>query len=143
MEADTDGWEFRPYADIVVTALGYFDGSGDGLRHDHEVAIFAADSHDAIATAQVHPDSALQGAFRWESIRPVRLLTGKSYLVAGDAFPPYDPEAATAGTWAPEPMRGDYGEIDCAWGYPQEHFRRPCTGPNFKLQPPSTMSATP
>jgi hypothetical protein len=143
VEAETDGWEFRPYTDIEVTALGYFDGSGDGLRHDHEVAIFDADSQDAIATAQVHPYSALQGAFRWESIRPVLLLTGKSYVVAGSAFPPYDPEAATEGTWAPELMRGDYREVHRDWSFPHEHFRRPCIGPNFKFKPPWTMLATP
>ena len=136
VETETDGWEFRPYTDIVVTALGYFDGSGDGLRHDHEVAIFDADSRDAIATAQVHPDSVLQGAFRWESIRPVLLLTGKSYVVAGSSCPPFDPEArhgrdvgTRADAW-PTTAR-----FTVAWASPTDHFRRPSTGPNFKFKP--------
>jgi len=135
VESETDGWDFRPYTDIVVTALGYFDGSGDGLRNDHRVAVYEADSQNALAMTVVHSDSELQGAFRWESIRPVLLLTGKTYVVVGETYPPDDREAPTEGTWAPELMRGDYREVHKVWAFPHEHFRAPCVGANFRFKP--------
>jgi hypothetical protein len=141
--AETDGWEFRPYVDIEVTALGYFDGGANGLVHDHKVGIFDADSHRSIVTAQVHPDSALQGAFRWESISPAVLHAGKSYVLAGTSLPPYDAEAAAPGQWAPELKRGAYREAHGGWQYPVEHFREPFTGPNFKFKPLSAVSLSP
>jgi hypothetical protein len=81
----TDGFEFRPDTDILVTALGYYDRNQDGLTLAHPVAIYDMNSGSQLALTIVGPGSgsSLLGLFQYKTISPLRLQAGKSYMVAG------------------------------------------------------------
>ncbi len=102
--SSTNGWEFRPTADIVVTDLGYFDDAQDGLRHSHRVGIFDAVTEKLLVKTTVQPDSPLDGVFRFARIMPLHLKAGNSYVVATVSYPPFDPEVdgPTDLSFAPE-----------------------------------------
>jgi len=71
--AGTVGWLFKPTVDIEVTALGCFDAYQDGLAHKHRVGIFVARTGQLVASVTVGPASALEGAFRWEPLRGMKV----------------------------------------------------------------------
>ncbi len=105
----TDGLEFVPWVDMEVSALGYCDAGGDGLLNSHTVGIFDTDTKELVTpTVVVDSESVLDGSYRYEPITPVVLKEGRSYMVAGDSEPPFDPVAfdpvAGGGSrnWAPE-----------------------------------------
>jgi hypothetical protein len=81
----TDGFEFQPGTDILVTALGYYDRNQDGLTLAHPVAIYDMNSGSQLALTIVGPGSgsSLLGLFQYKTISPLRLQAGKSYMVAG------------------------------------------------------------
>jgi hypothetical protein len=86
-----EGWEFVPLVDIRVTALGYYDDYGNGLQNTHTVGIFNASSKRLVTPGIViDGQSPMRGRFRYESITPVVLKAGTSYVVVGDSFAPFD-----------------------------------------------------
>jgi hypothetical protein len=81
----TDGFEFQPGMDILVTALGYYDRNQDGLTLNHQVAIYDVASNAQLVLTTIGPSSGsfLSGLFQYNTISPLRLQAGKSYIVAG------------------------------------------------------------
>jgi len=138
---ETDGWEFTPTVDIRVTALGFYDDGQDGLRQAHPVGIFDASNKRPIVRVRVQPDSSLDGAFRWESIKPVILDAGHSYVVAAYVPPPYDPEvgAPEGQVWAPEVRLVQAREGKGGWEFPSELTSPVYLTANFKLKPVSAL----
>jgi hypothetical protein len=145
----TDGWEFWPYVDIEVTALGYFDDNADGLVSSHRAGIFDTLSADGLAGTSIGPDSPLDGAYRWESLAsPLVLKAGHSYVVAVSAKgPPWDldtPSRPAGMVWSPWIKHGKYHANLKPWGFPEvdkgEMF---VLTANFKFQPVSAASSTP
>jgi hypothetical protein len=136
---ETDGWEFTPTVDIRVTALGFYDDGQDGLRQAHRVGIFDASDKRPVVSVRVQPDSSLDGVFRWESVKPVTLDAGRSYVVAAYVPPPYDPEVwAPAGqVWAPEVRLVQARAGKGAWEFPSELRDDLYLTANFKLKPVS------
>jgi hypothetical protein len=79
----TDGFKFRPSADIQITDLGYYDRDQDGVMLVHPVGIFDFDTRDELARVDIDATSFLDGLFRYSPIAPLTLTAGRSYLVAG------------------------------------------------------------
>ena len=67
-QSSTNGWEFKPTVDIQATHLGYFDDSGDGLRHPHPVGIFDVSTQKLLVKTTVEKKSPLDGAYRFAKI---------------------------------------------------------------------------
>ena len=103
-KSSTNGWEFKPTVDIQVTHLGYFDDSGDGLRHPHPVGIFEVSTQKLLVKTTIEKMSPLDGAYRFAKIQPLTLTAGASYVVATVSYPPFDPEVdgPTGLVFAPE-----------------------------------------
>lgn len=144
--SSANGWEFKPTVDIEVTDLGYFDGSGDGLRHAHPVGIFDAETKVLLVKTNVRPDSPLDGAYRFATIAPISLEAGRSYVVVTVSDPPFDPEVQdpTGLVFAPEIEYGGYRDA------PGDEFRLPSPlylfefiTANFKYRPLWVVSPTP
>jgi hypothetical protein len=145
----TDGWEFRPYVDIEVTALGYFDYKGDGLVRPHDAGVFDTAKKHLIVSAKVDSESTLDGAYRWESVEPPWVLeAGHPYVVAvyGEG-PPGDVDTANrpAGTvWAPWIKHGKYHANHNPWGFPEVDIGEAFVlTANFKFKPVSAVSPSP
>jgi hypothetical protein len=103
----TVGWVFRPKVDIKVTELGCYDADQDGLIHTHQVGIFDARTDRLRAGVKVGPGSALDGAFRWESLaKPLILKAGHPYAIgtASESTKAGQETMYQEGTeqWAPE-----------------------------------------
>jgi hypothetical protein len=87
----TDGLEFVPWTDIEVTALGYYDGGGDGLQSEHTVGIFETSSEQLVSdNVIIDGESELEDGFRYEAITPVVLKGGRTYVLAGSTSAPYE-----------------------------------------------------
>jgi len=146
--ACTGGWEFRPYVDIALSALGLFDDSQDGLLRSHQVGIFETSSEHLIVSRYVDSQSTLDGALRWESVEPsVVLKAGKSYVVAWAVKgPPFDPEIRghpSEMVWAAEIDYVSYRESSgSAFRYPPKSPYFFVTA-NFKFKPVSASSPSP
>lgn len=148
----TDGWEFRPYVDIEVTALGYFDDNADGLVQDHWAGIFDMATKKGVVTTTVGPNSTLDGAYRWEAVTPWVLKAGHSYVVAiwGRYEPgqPYDTDTYSrpaGAVWAPEIKHGRYRATLGPWGFPDQvqELSELILTANFKFKPVSASSPSP
>jgi len=149
----TDGWEFRPYVDIAVTALGHFDDNADGLVSPERAGIFDTQSERGLASIWIGPDSPLDGAYRWESLKsPLVLKAGHSYVVAiwGRYEPgqPYDPDSHSRPVgmvWSPWIKHGKYHANSKPWGFPEEQREQNVfvLTANFKFQPVSAASPSP
>ena len=118
------GWVFTPTVDIQVTHLGYFDDSGDGLRHDHPAGIFDMATKKLLVKSIVRRQSPLEASYRFVKIAPVTLKAGREYAVVAYAMPPFDPEVnwPEGLVWAPEIEVGDnvYTETS-KLAYPTAH----------------------
>jgi hypothetical protein len=152
-DRETNGFEFVPWTDIEVTALGYYDEGGDGLVNEHTVGIFEKSNRQLVSdTVTVDGGSTLEGAFRYEEITPVVLKGGTSYVVAGSTEAPYDPMAGGAGgtdaAWAPELRYVTYcyviGEFAFPWRTKAIHLENVFTA-NFMFRTPAgpAPAATP
>lgn len=133
-----DGMDFTPLVDVEVSALAFFDGNGDGLRASHKVGIFDRDSKEQVLGALIAPDSTLEGTFRWESVEPVVLEAGKTYVVVGECDKPYDEEVRGRGDWAPELKSGRFWWA-WSWECPErvESGGAQYVSSNFKFKPVS------
>jgi hypothetical protein len=149
-EREANGFEFVPWVDIEVTALGYFDEGGDGLVNEHTVGIFEKSNRQLVGdTVTVDGSSTLEGAFRYEEITPVVLKGGTSYVVAGSTNAPYDLQAgSTDAAWAPEVRYVTYcylpGEFAFPWRTKAIHLVNAFTA-NFTFRTPASPApaATP
>lgn len=74
------GYAFTASQDIDVTALGHYDAGRNGFANPAQVGLYTAGGA-TLATADVESDDALDGYFRFESIVPVRLLAGVTYVM--------------------------------------------------------------
>ena len=122
-EVRAEGIEFVPWTDIEVTALGYYDDGGDGLKGEHTVGIFEKSSQDLVGdTVTVDAGSTLKDGFRYESITPVVLNGGTSYVLTGSNSPPFDVGAGDPDglVWAPEVRY-----VDLAWAHRGSGFAFP------------------
>jgi hypothetical protein len=138
----TDGLEFVPWVDIEVSALGYCDAGEDGLLNSHTVGIFDTDTKELVTpTVVVDSASVLDGAYRYEPITPVVLKEGRSYMVAGDSEPPFDPVAfdpvpgGGSRNWAPEMRFVGHSESYGDFEFPGTRNRYLWMTPNFKFMP--------
>ena len=136
-EAST-GWVFTPTVDIKVTHLGYFDDSGDGLRHDHPAGIFDMATKKLLVKSIVRRQSPLEASYRFVKIAPVTLKAGREYAVVAYAMPPFDPEVnwPEGLVWAPGIEVGDnvYTETS-KLAYPTVHTSDLYLTPSFKFRP--------
>lgn len=88
----SNGWEFKPAVDVKVTALGFYDDRGDGLRHPHPVGIFDVSTQELLVKTIVEKKSPLDELFRFTKIKPVILEAGRSYVVVTVSDSPFEPE---------------------------------------------------
>ena len=90
-----DGFDFTPTADLLVTALGWYDHDGDGLLHDHPVGVYVTGTQALAApAATVTTSSPLDPAtsFRFAAVTPFTLTSGTTYTVVGyGEGPVFDP----------------------------------------------------
>lgn len=136
--AGTDGFEFRPRVDIVVTSLGYYDQGRDGLSLRHTIALYDTVSRLKLAWVTLDRRGTLAGMFRYRAIKPRRLQAGRSYIVAGfhsgsgQDFAASDPAPLKA---APaigyQSYRADYG---ARLRFPGIVSEGAFFGPNFRFR---------
>lgn len=87
-DGDTVGWYFTVHEPIVVTDLGFWDSSQDGLAGEHEVAIWDATTQAMLAhtVVQSGTTSPLIGQWRYESITNLMLAPG-DYVIGAYYHP--------------------------------------------------------
>ena len=79
----TMGVQFETNQIIFIDSLGVLDVFENGLDEAHEVGLWDASGNPlAFATVQAGTGSALQDGFRFESITPVELAAGETFIVA-------------------------------------------------------------
>jgi len=83
------GYEFVPTADLSLTALGFWDGGSNGLPRSFQVGLWERDTTALLASATIDNLDALDtsltvagGQWRYESVGPVALTSGTSYVLA-------------------------------------------------------------
>jgi hypothetical protein len=78
------GFAFSVTADVNLVGLGAYDHLGDGLEAPAEVALWTGTSTVATLSAVVPSGTAaaLEGAFRFAPVAPLRLHAGEVYVVA-------------------------------------------------------------
>jgi hypothetical protein len=136
------GIGFTPLVDVEVSALGFFDGSTDGLRHSHRVGVFERESKHSVVSVIVRSDSTLEGAFRWESVDPVVLQAGKTYIAVYETSNPQDEVVSGRGDWAPEfEVHRSYEAR--SWQCPEKGCYLQTVASNFKFKPVSAVSPSP
>ena len=140
----TGGLEFVPWVDVEVSALGYFDYAQDGLRNDHKVVIYDSDKEAVTPIVIVNGASALDGIFRYESIAPVVLKAGETYVLAflGDMNGDYGTNFPEGVVWAPEIRFVGWKEHDRSWDYPDGTWDFLDVSANFTFLPVSGASPT-
>jgi hypothetical protein len=81
---ESEGWDFIPTEDIIVTHLGYYDKQNKfELRGDHDVGIFSQDKVLVVKTTIRNSDP-LEGQFHYRELTsPVTLNKGKIYYLMG------------------------------------------------------------
>ena len=88
------GFEFTTNAAVTVTSLGYFDNGGDGFATAHTVGIYDNTGNLITEiTLDAGTGGTLEGSFRYESIAPVVLAAGESYVLAATTGGSADPWA--------------------------------------------------
>jgi hypothetical protein len=79
----TTGWAFTISSPVLVTQLGLFDDSSDGLEDSHLVTIWTSTgTQEAQGTIPSGTGATLTDGFRFVSIAPVVLPAG-SYTIGG------------------------------------------------------------
>ncbi len=103
------GWRFTPNQQLVVTALGTWDGNGVTIPSGTKVGIFDS-SANLIASVSISPTSTLSNQFRYENLAtPVTLSAGNAYTLialfpAGAVAPEYS--AAASSSYSTDPAVG-------------------------------------
>lgn len=75
------GFKFSTNSDITVTHLGFYDDLKNDLTESHEVGIFDSD-RSLLVSGTVDSGAPLDGWFRYVSIAPFTLDSGKNYYIA-------------------------------------------------------------
>ncbi|MGO9318760.1 MAG: DUF4082 domain-containing protein [Terracidiphilus sp.] len=75
------GVVFTPTMNVYVDALGYYDPTG-GMLYSHAVGLYDS-SGNLLASTTVDTGSTLSGHFYYNSVTPVELLAGQTYVVDG------------------------------------------------------------
>jgi len=109
--AGTDGFQFTPLVDIVVTSLGYYDRGRNGLSAFHPVSLFHARTGRQLAWVQVTRGSVRRANFRFEPIQPIVLQSGETYVIAGFTPGNVDPPADTPVDLSIAPQIGYKGYV--------------------------------
>lgn len=82
------GWEFTVNQNISVTSLGAFDIKGDGHPSDQKLRIYNSTNDSVLVTAALGSSSTTETVdgytVYFQSISPVTLTTGNSYIIAID-----------------------------------------------------------
>jgi len=94
------GIQFTANTEISVTSLGYYDFGGDGFLSSHVVGIF--DSNGVLlgsTSLAAGTGATLVGDFRYQTIGPIILSEGETYVMAATTNGNLDPWAyGTPGT---------------------------------------------
>ena len=78
----TLGWSFVVNDDIVVTDLGFFDDSQNGLAESHEIGLWDSSQNLLVSTTLPGGTAAtLDDKFRFTSVGSTLLLTGQTYFI--------------------------------------------------------------
>jgi hypothetical protein len=75
------GYKFSVTANVVVTALGFYDANGAPLKESHQVGIYD-DSGQLLVSTTVSNADALDGHFRYHDFPGIVLQGGHTYYVA-------------------------------------------------------------
>ena len=85
----TAGWSFTANANLIVSALGFWDFDiTQPLTMSHNVGLWTS-SGTQLATTVVQTNSPLTGSWRYVSITPVNLISGQTYIVGSDIVSPF------------------------------------------------------
>lgn len=84
------GWSFTPNQSISVTSLGITDRSKNGLDAPHQVGLWNSDGTILLSSTTIKAgtssigwfSSDLRYLFRFETITPIILSKGKTYIIA-------------------------------------------------------------
>ena len=89
----TRGWSFQVNSDIEVFSLCFWDQSPDGLSNPHIVGLWDS-GQNLLTSATVQsgtnspivgdPTTGIAGSFRYESITPVVLTAGNTYVIGAN-----------------------------------------------------------
>jgi hypothetical protein len=78
----TLGWEFTVNIDVLITDLGLYDASLNGLAESHDLGLFSSGGALlASATIPSGTSGTLIDQFRYVSIAPIWLLAGSTYRI--------------------------------------------------------------
>ena len=78
----TMGWTFDVSTPLTITALGFFDATGDGLSQSHQVAIWRSPGIMVVsATVPAGTMGTLVDGFRFVAINPITLTIPGGYTI--------------------------------------------------------------
>ncbi len=144
--SQTNGWEFEVKQPVTVTQLGVFDEDSNGLSIDIPVGIWNP-AGELVASGIVPAGNRakLEGQFRYVSIDPVSLPSGRQYFI-GALYTPHSREtviSSNAGvefttlgpiTWL-RARHGRSDELSLPPGTDSHYDEAPgCFGPNFVVE---------
>ncbi|MBW4693920.1 MAG: PTPA-CTERM sorting domain-containing protein [Lyngbya sp. HA4199-MV5] len=75
------GFQFTTKKAVNVTKLGFYDDFQNGLTQTHDVGIFD-DAGSLLVQGTVNPGDALEGFFRYTSVRSTLLQAGGTFFIA-------------------------------------------------------------
>lgn len=87
------GWEFKVKEPLLVTEMGIYDDSKNGLKEAHEVAIWDLENEKEPLVQTTVPalkEAELFGMFRCTSVESVELLPGHRYAIVAHYPSPGD-----------------------------------------------------
>jgi hypothetical protein len=143
----TTGWAFTLSSPVLVTQLGLFDDSNDGLEDSHLVTIWTSTgTQEAQTTIPSGTGATLTDGFRYASIAPVLLPAG-SYTIGGsysagssDGFAVQVMAITTASGVTYDGSRDGLG-----FAFPPDNFAGFSNGdfgPNFQFTTPTSLPDT-
>jgi hypothetical protein len=74
------GWQFTTNGPVTVAALGFYDGSKNGLTQNHDVGIYDAGGNLLVSTTVLTTDP-LVSFFRTHNIAPIVLQGSHTYYI--------------------------------------------------------------
>jgi hypothetical protein len=149
---NTIGWEFVLAAPVTVTQMGFYDvgpvnqstywptwigPDGDGLKANHDVAIWDVNSQHQMVSAVLTNSAQLDQGFRWVSVSPTTLGAGTYRIGASvndDDWYFYDTASQT--TTSPVSYVGGVYLLG-SFAYPAEigYVNYGRFGPDFQFKP--------
>ena len=111
----TMGFKFDVLGDnFLVTRLGFYDTSGDGLESSHDIGIWAESGGAPLATATLSAGTGatLEAEFRWVDLVLPLLLNANTSYVIGATFVDFDFSDGARDTALIDPM---FSVVDAAY----------------------------